>query len=137
MKMYLTRISKKERLSIDVILRLYASLTRIGCQILQVERHVGCGGCHLGFYSTLALDLGVEVGDGGRLADRGEHVHLVGVGGVEVLHHVGHTLGFSFAPRHISTDLSIEKLHIESFGSNDSGNFVRFPPGLRSSICLL
>ena len=83
---------KIKRLIIYIILRIYARLARIGTQILQDEGHVGCGCCNLRFHPTLAIDLGVEVGDGGRLADGGEHVHVVGGGGVEVLHHVGHTL---------------------------------------------
>ena len=81
----------QQRLIINVILRLYTGLTRIGSQIPQDKRHIRCSCCNLRFCSALALDLGGEVGDGGRLADRSEHVHVVGVGGVEVLHHVGHT----------------------------------------------
>merc|ERR1719334_244133 len=73
-----TKIRKRNKLVVDVILRLDARLSRVCPKIFEEKGNISCGGGQLRLVRSLALDGGGEVRHCGRLADRGHHVQVVG-----------------------------------------------------------
>ena len=122
-----TKIGKRNKLVVDVILRLDARLSRVCPKIFEEKGHVSCGGGQLRLVRSLALDGGGEVRHCCRLADRSHHVQVVGGGRVEVLHHPGHALRLGgvdgvLADGHDAGDLLFEEPNVERLGSDHPGD---------------
>merc|ERR1719225_864531 len=98
-----TKIRKRNKLVVDVILRLDARLSRVCPKIFEEKGNISCGGGQLRLVRSLALDGGGEVRHCGRLADRGHHVQVVASG-------------------HDASDLLLKESNIERLGSDHPGD---------------